>query len=201
MKLKKIGILGGTLDPIHLGHLIIAQYAMEELGLEKVLFMPSGNPPHKNISDIVSAAYRKDMINLAIKDNDNFLFSDFELKRQGTIYTSDTLKMFLDKNKNTEIYFIMGADSVLSIETWHEPDKIFKLCKVVVADRDYNLELLKKQKIYLEEKYRADIILINSPLISISSTDIRNRIKSNHSIRYLVPDEVKYYIEKNELYL
>ena len=198
--LHKVGILGGTLDPIHMGHLIIAQTAMQALSLEKVVFMPSGNPPHKNTMNITDAYKRLEMVKYAIDNNDNFMYSDFELKRDGIIYTSDTLKLLKDKYKDIVLYFIMGADSLLAIETWHEPENIFRLCNIVVADRDLlNLELISKIE-YLKKKYDADIFHIESPLIDISSSYIRECIKSGKSIRYLVHDNVAKYIYENGIY-
>lgn len=198
--LHKVGILGGTLDPIHMGHLIIAQTAMQALSLEKVVFMPSGNPPHKNTMNITDAYKRLEMVKYAIDNNDNFMYSDFELKRDGIIYTSDTLKLLKDTYKDTEFYFIMGADSLLAIETWHEPEIIFRLCNIVVADRDsLNLELTRKTE-YLKEKYGAKIFHMESPLINISSSYIRECIKNGKSIRYLVHDNVAKYIYEKGLY-
>lgn len=198
--MHKVGIFGGTLDPIHMGHLIIAQSAMQALSLEKVVFMPSGNPPHKNTMNITDAYKRLEMVKYAIDNNDNFMYSDFELKRDGIIYTSDTLKLLKDKYKDIELYFIMGADSLLAIETWHEPENIFRLCNIVVADRDLlNPELIRKIQ-YLKQKYDAEIFHIESPLIDISSSYIRKCIKSGKSIRYLVHDNVAKYIYENGIY-
>lgn len=198
--MHKVGIFGGTLDPIHMGHLIIAQSAMQALSLEKVVFMPSGNPPHKNTMNITDAYKRLEMVKYAIDNNDNFMYSDFELKRDGIIYTSDTLKLLKDKYKDIELYFIMGADSLLAIETWHEPENIFRLCNIVVADRDLlNPELIRKIQ-YLKQKYDAEIFHIESPLIDISSSYIRECIKSGKSIRYLVHDNVAKYIYENGIY-
>ena len=113
---EKIGILGGTLNPVHLGHLMIAEEALEQFNLDKVLFMPSGCPPHKDIAQIASNEHRKNMVELAIRGNDRFLFSDFEMKREGIIYTSDTLKLLKEENPSSEYYFIMGAKSLLYLE-------------------------------------------------------------------------------------
>lgn len=198
--LHKIGILGGTLDPIHLGHLMIAQTAMQELALEKVVFMPSGNPPHKNTLNITDAYKRLEMVNLSINSNNNFVYSDFELKRDGIIYTSDTLKLLKDEYKDIELYFIMGADSLFAIETWHEPENIFHLCNIAVADRDLSdTKLIEKIK-YLKKKYDARIFHLESPLINISSSYIRDCVKKGKSIRYLVHDNVEKYIYDNGIY-
>jgi nicotinate-nucleotide adenylyltransferase len=198
--LKKIGILGGTLNPIHIGHLIMAQSAKEELGLDKVVFMPSGYPPHKNIKNIVSNEHRSNMIKLSIENNDRFEFSDLELKRDGVIYTVDTLEILKSKFPEDKFFFIMGADSIFNIETWKMPDKIFKYCTIVVADRDNSSSKIKEKIAYLEEKYICDIVFINSPLVNVSSSYIRNNVKNNISIKYLVNEYVEKYIAENNLY-
>lgn len=198
--LHKVGILGGTLDPIHLGHLIIAQSAMQELSLEKVVFMPSGNPPHKTGQKVTDAYKRLDMVRLAIDNNDNFVYSDFEMRREGIIYTSDTLELLKSKYKEVEFYFIMGADSLFAIETWHKPEKIFQLCRIVVADRDMSNEKLADRIEYIENKYNIRIFHIDSPFIHISSSYIRDCVKNGISIRYLVCDKVANYIFKNNIY-
>lgn len=198
--LHKIGILGGTLDPIHLGHLMIAQTALEQLFLEKVIFMPSGNPPHKDYQNITEAYKRLAMVKLAIDGNNSFVCSDFELKRDGIIYTSDTLALLKDMYKEAEFYFIMGADSLFAIETWHKPEKIFKLCNIVVADRDLlNTDLIKKID-ELKVRYNASIFYIKSPMIHISSSYIRDCVKNGMSIRYLVGNNVADYIDKHNIY-
>lgn len=197
--ISNIGILGGTLDPIHIGHTIIAQAALNELNLDKILFMPSGNPPHKDINNITSNFHRKNMVELAIKSNDKFVFSDFEMKRTGIIYTSDTLKL-LREHTNDNLFFIMGADSLLAIESWHNPDKIFRYCTVLVADRDYQYMQIKEHIAKLQAKYMARIEFVKSPVIGISSSDIRNLVYKNKSIKYLVDDKVERYIIDNRLY-
>lgn len=200
MNTKNIGILGGTLDPIHIGHTIVAQSALNELNLDKIVFMPSGNPPHKDIKNISTNFHRKNMIELAINSNKDFMFSDFEMNRSGIIYTSDTLRMINEINGELNLFFIMGADSLLAIETWHNPKEIFKYCTIVVADRDYQYNKTTKYIDELKKKYDAKIEFIKSPLIHISSSDIKNLIKENKSIKYLVDDKVRDYIIENQLY-
>lgn len=197
---KKIGILGGTLDPIHNGHIIMAEYAKNQLNLDKVIIMPTGNPPHKNINNITDADIRSSMVKIAIENIDYLEYSDFEIKRQGVIYTSDTLELFIEENPEAEIYFIMGADSLLAIETWHEPGKILKLCKVVVGDRDNSNDKIINQISYLKNKYDAYIIYLNMPLVDISSTYIKECIKNGKSIQNFVPEKVEEFILKNNLY-
>ena len=198
--MKKIGILGGTLDPIHNGHMSMAKCAREQLSLDKIIIMPTPNPPHKNAKNISDANIRLFMVKIAIENIDYLEYSDFEMKREGIIYTSDTLELFIKENPDSEIFFIMGADSLLAIETWHKPEKIFEQCKVVVVDRDNSDEKINKQISYLQDKYDAQIIYLNMPMVDISSTNIKKRIKNNESINNLVPKKVEKYILQNKLY-
>ncbi|SEP88103.1 nicotinate-nucleotide adenylyltransferase [Lachnospiraceae bacterium RM5] len=210
---EKIGILGGTFNPIHIAHLIMAEYALEELNLDRILFMPSGNPPHKDKNLIISNDDRKAMIELAINSSEKFIFSDIELNRSGKIYTVDTLRILKETNPDNEYYFIMGEDSLLYFDNWKEPENIVKLANIVVARRnsgsssnydksylnDMDKKLLEK-KAFLEKEYNADIFFLTMPNIDISSTVIRDRIKSDKSINYLVPKEVLNYIKEKNLY-
>lgn len=198
--MKKIGILGGTLDPIHNGHMSMAKCAREQLSLDKIIIMPTPNPPHKNAKNISDANIRLFMVKIAIENIDYLEYSDFEMKREGIIYTSDTLELFIKENPDSEIFFIMGADSLLAIETWHKPEKIFEQCKVVVVDRDNSDEKINKQISYLQDKYDAQIIYLNMPMVDISSTNIKERIKNNEPINNLVPKKVEEYILQNKLY-
>lgn len=200
MNTKNIGILGGTLDPIHIGHTIVAQSALNELKLDKIVFMPSGNPPHKDIKNISTNFHRKNMIELAINSNKDFILSDFEMNRNGIIYTADTLRMLKEINNEINLFFIMGADSLLAIETWHSPEEIFRYCTIVVADRDYQYKRITKYIEEIKKKYDAKIEFIKSPVINISSSDIKNLINENKSIKYLVDDKVRDYIIENQLY-
>ena len=197
-KQNSIAIFGGTFDPIHNGHLIAAWRVFEELNLDKILFMPTGKTPHKKNENITSKELRTQMIKLAIKNNNNFAFSDFELKNDEINYTADTLvnltKIWLD----THIYFIMGADSLLDIENWKNFVQIFDNCSIIVLNRD-NLDLDKHIDL-LTTKYKANIIPIKMENIAISSTDIRHRLNNGKSIKYLVPKAVEKYIYKNSIY-
>lgn len=198
--MHKIGILGGTLDPIHIGHMIIAETALEELQLEKVIFMPSGNPPHKDKKSISDNIHRENMVKLSIEDNERFVFSDFEMKREGIIYTADTLKLLKEKYMDMDIFFILGADSLLAIETWYKPGVIFENCTIVVADRDKSNDSIINMIKHLEERYNAKIIYIKSPMVDISSSDIRQKSENGKSIKYLVDYKVEKYIIDNKLF-
>ena len=198
--MKKIGILGGTFNPIHFGHLILGQSAKEEFGLDKVLVMPTKNPAYKTISGGVTEQNRIDMIQLAIQDFPYFEFSDVELRRDGATYTVDTLKELKVENSEDKFYFIMGADSLYQIETWEDPDKILSMVNVLVATRNDSRSALDAQIDYLEDKYHGKIYHLNSPSIEISSNEIRKRNVSGQSIHFFLPEPVIDYIERNGLY-
>lgn len=198
--MKKIGILGGTFNPIHFGHLILGQSAKEEFGLDKVLVMPTKNPAYKTISGGVSEQNRIDMINLAIKDFPYFEFSDIELKRNGVTYTVDTLKELTLGHPDSKYYFIMGADSLYQIETWKNPEQILGMADILVATRNDSRSALDAQIDYLEDQYQGTIFHLNSPSIEISSNEIRKRNISGQSIHFFLPECVIEYIERNDLY-
>jgi nicotinate-nucleotide adenylyltransferase len=199
---RKIGISGGTFDPIHYGHLIIAQEAGEILGLERVIFIPSGNPPHKTSQKVTSAYHRYKMVKKAIENNPFFDISDIEIKKEGYSYTVDTLQELIRIHGNyTKFYFITGADVVRELDHWKDFEKIFKMCEFVAALRQgYDKEALIDRIDYLKKHYNAKIHMVNTPLIGISSTIIRNMIGKNKSIKYLVPEKVEKYIIENNLY-
>ena len=199
--MKEIGILGGTLDPIHNGHLMIAECARDQLNLDEVWFMPTGNPPHKSNQNISPNEVRKEMIELAIEDNNNFKFSDFEYKRDGIIYTSDTMRLLKNAYKDTDFYFIMGADSLMYFKDWHKPEEIVLYCNLVVAGRDNDDSELLREVAILEDKYNINIHVLKSPKICISSSDIRDYINNKFSIKYMVPDSVERYIKNKNLYV
>lgn len=199
--MKRIGIMGGTFNPIHSVHLIMAQVAYHQFHLDKVLFMPSKHPPHKDNSVIISDEHRTRMIQLAIDGNSNFEFSDLELKREGTTYTSDTLTYLTEKNPDTEYYFIIGGDSLEQLENWHKPEVIFEKCHILAARRGQLSKKDFKNKIkYYQEKYHADIKLIEMENIHISSEGIRKHIKKGQPYSYYCPDKVSKYIAYHGLY-
>lgn len=200
--MRREGIMGGTFNPIHYGHLFLAENALEQLALDKVLFMPSKNPPHKAKPDEVTDQQRVDMIALAIADNPKFELSTIEMEREGTTYTVDTLSLLTKEHTDTEYYFIIGADSLFQLTSWKNPQEISSLCTIVAANRDgVEEEKLIGQVEYLKGIYHANIILITMPTIQISSEVIRERIASNRSVRYWLPDTVMEYIMRNDLYV
>lgn len=200
---QKIGIMGGTFNPIHFGHLILAETAYYDFNLDKVLIMPTKEPAYRTISGNVDNDQRIDMINLAIENNPHFEISLLEIEREGNTYTVDTLRQLLDENYQNEYYFIMGADSLYHFESWKEPNEILKLATILVATRDnVSDSALDSQIDYLCEKYsNADIRPLKAPNMEISSHNIRKRIRNNKSIKYLLNDKVVEYIMHNGLYI
>jgi len=187
----KIGILGGTFNPIHIGHLILAEESREKLGLDKVVFVPTYLPPHKDNSDIAPASDRLAMIKLAIADNKYFSVSDSEIKREDRSYTIDTIKEFRNKFPQNELYFIIGSDLLKYLDDWRDLRDIIKIVKFVAATRPgYPLEKIPP---YI------DTVAIRA--VDVSGFQIRSCIRENKSFRYLVPDSVHKYIIKRKLYV
>ena len=191
----KIAILGGTFDPPHLGHLILAETVLKELNYDKVLFIPSKIPPHKNISGEVSNEDRLNMLKLSIEDDKRFSFDDYELKNEGISYSIKTLNyLYQNYNIDGKIALIIGADLIKNFHKWKEPEKISELTNIVAVNREEN-DNLDKENI---EKYNIKIII--APRIDISSTLIRERIKKNKAFRYFLNNKVYDYIISNKLY-
>lgn len=200
---NKIGIMGGTFDPIHFGHLFIAQTALDKLQLNKIIFIPTGKPPHKEINNITSSEKRLEMLRLAIKNNDEFEISSIEVEKKVTSYTIDTIKVLKENyGENMEFYFITGADTFSSLESWKNYKELLSLVKFVIMNRTIiHDELLDKKIELFSREYGASITKIEIPTLDISSTDIRKRIKEGNSIKYLLPETIENYILKNRLYL
>lgn len=203
LKNNKIGIMGGTFDPIHYAHLFIAQTALCELNLDKILFIPSGKPPHKRDNIITNPDKRIHMLKLATQSNLRFEISSIEIDRQKTSYTVDTLKdLYRYYGKETQFYFIVGSDAFEYIETWNEYEKLFKMAKFIVMTRQISKNgSLDEQVRRLIKKYNADITKIEIPFLEISSTIIRKRVKEGRHIKYLLPKNVERYIFNNKLYV
>ena len=198
----KIGIMGGTFDPIHTGHLIIGEYARTTLNLDRVIFIPVGLPPHKDNSKVSTSKSRLQMTKLAIKSNSYFYLSSIEVDRKETTYTIDTIKELKNIYKEDELYFVIGGDSLFEIEKWKDFNELINLCKFVVLQRPGRTKEKMDEKILeLREAYKLELEKIYSPLIDISSTEIRQRVKNNLSIKYLVPESVEDYITNNRLYI
>lgn len=198
---KKIGILGGTFNPIHTGHLILAERAYDEFGLDKVLIIPTGISHFKLNENVLVKDIRLEMTALAIEDNEHFELSLIEVNRPGNSYTYETLEILKKENPGNEYYLIVGADSLFSMETWVKPDIIFRDAVILAAVRgNEGADEIQIKADELKEKFGADVRILNSPMIDISSTDIRSRANKGKSIKYLVSDRVADYIYENKLY-
>lgn len=199
---KRIGIMGGTFDPIHVGHLILGERAYEQLGLNKVWFMPSGNPPHKrNRAGRASDCQRIEMVKRAIEGNPHFELSLIEMNEEGYSYTYRTLEMLKEQNPDTDYYFIIGADSLYSFATWKEPARICNACTLVVATRNHTpIRELNQEMTYLSQQYGGQFLRLDTMNIDISSELIRQWLQKKKSLRYYVPDDVIRYIYQNNIY-
>jgi len=216
---QRLGILGGTFNPIHLGHLAAAEEVRDRLMFEKIMFIPSFLPPHKSEEDMPSAVQRQEMVRLAIKGNPRFTVSDMEIRRGGRSYTIDTVEALRQSHIDADLYFITGLDSFLEIRTWKEWQRLMALCSFVVLSREgcrfrdiAKLAFLNAPEIDLaaldeREKEQAvirtgdiRIHLERVPFFDISSTDIRARIRAGRSIKYHLPEAVEHYIIENKLY-
>lgn len=197
----KKGILGGTFDPIHNGHLNIAYEAIERLKLDKMLFIPTGNPPHKTDKVVTDAIIRYKMVEKAIKDEPIFEIDNYEIHRRGLSFTYKTLEYLKEKEPDTQWYFISGADCLVEMENWKNINRILELCNFVVFNRPgYSKEQLEKQREKIEKQYNRDIILLDLPLMDISASYIRKRVRQGNSISYLVPASVSEDIARLRLY-
>lgn len=194
--MKKIGLLGGTFDPVHNGHLIISEFLRDELNLDEIWFIPAKIHPLKDNVDISKASARLKMLQLAIADNPCFKVCDIELSREGISYTVDTLHQLIRtyRHISPQFYYFIGMDNVNELPRWKEPQEILKMCQVVAFGRPG----FKPAESVSE--FIPDIHFINVPLLEISSTIIRQRVKEDHSIKYLVPDGVASYIKEQGLY-
>lgn len=198
--MKKYGIFGGSFNPIHYGHLMICEYIKEEMGLDKVIFIPTGNPPHKELE--LSAKDRYEMVRLAISPNPDFEISDIETTRVKKSYTVDTIRELKKIYKEEKLYFLIGLDSLFQLKTWMKIEDLSKEIEFVVALRPGYLdkEEINKEIDFLRENFGTKINLINTPLYEISSTDLRDRIREGKSLRYLIPKKVLDYIEESGFY-
>lgn len=200
---KRLGILGGTFDPPHYAHLILAQHASEELELDKVLFVPAGEPPHKTHTRTTTDD-RVSMLKLAVEDNELFELSRAELDRPGPHYTIDTVRIIQAENPDDELFFIMGGDVYRDLPNWDRPQEMFATCKLAVAvmrrpgkdGAELSLDMHKDTIPDLED----NAIMLTSPLVELSSTHIVERLTQGKSVRYMMPDRIIDYIQKHGLY-
>jgi nicotinate-nucleotide adenylyltransferase len=200
--MKKVGIMGGTFDPIHIGHLILGENAYQQLGLDRVVFMPSGNPPHKKDREgRASDEQRMDMVKLAIASNTHFKFSSMEMNEDGYSYTYLTLEKLNEKHPDTRYYFIIGADSLFDFKGWRNPQRTCDACTLVVATRNHTSdEELDKAIADVRETFGADIVKLNTENIDVSSHQLRDWIAAGKTVKYYAPDEVINYIKSYHVY-
>ncbi|MBT9152547.1 MAG: putative nicotinate-nucleotide adenylyltransferase [Firmicutes bacterium] len=198
----RIGVMGGTFDPIHLGHLVTAEAARHQFSLSQVLFVPSGQPPHKSDRAVTGAEHRYLMTFLAIASNPAFQISRIEIDRPGHSYTFETVRQLsAEFGATAELYFITGADVMRDILSWHRAQELLQACHFVAASRPgFTLEHYLAKEDLSRFRSQGNIHLISVPAMAISSSDVRRRVGAGESIRYLVPDAVENYIYKNKLY-
>lgn len=199
---KKTGIMGGTFNPPHNGHLELAKAAKEQLHLDEILFMPSGQSYMKQTEKIVSKEDRFNMVCAAIEKYPDYLVSDMEILREGNTYTYETLEQLKKEFPEKSFYFILGADCLYSIDKWREPERIFSSCTLISAVREHvTKQELKQQCTYLEQEFDAKIVLLDFEEMDISSTDIREDVRLGKDISEKVPKEVADYIATHYLYM
>lgn len=205
----KLGLLGGSFDPVHNGHLIVARSIAERRNLDSIVFLPSATPPHKKRTAQADAHHRAAMVNLAIADEPRFELSRFDLDREGPTYTIETVEYFKKRSANSnqpsgvDLFWIIGADWISEIASWHRAGELIDACNIVTASRAGcaapDWESLRNQLNESRvEKIRAGVV--ETPVIEISSTMIRDRVANRQSIRYLVPESVRQYIGEQGLY-
>jgi nicotinate-nucleotide adenylyltransferase len=216
---QKLGIIGGTFNPVHYGHLAAAEEVRDRLKLDRVLFIPSALPPHKQEEDMPSAVQRLEMVRLAVTGNPHFKVSDIEVKRGGKSYTIDTIEALLPLHPGAEFYFVTGLDSFMDIETWKDWERLLSLCSFVVLSRPgYSFTELAKigfmaqseQELASLDRRETEQAVVKSDgskvflerisLYDVSSTDIRTRIHQSRTVKYHLPESVEHYIIENKLY-
>ncbi|MBQ4560193.1 MAG: nicotinate-nucleotide adenylyltransferase [Tyzzerella sp.] len=198
----KIGIMGGTFDPIHSGHLMLGRFARDLFALDEIWFMPNGTPPHKS-SDMIESqtTHRVEMVKRAISNEKDFVLQLYEVDNKEVNYSYLTMEHFKEIYPEHEFYFIIGADSLFSIDRWKCPDRLLKTCIILAAYRDGKNKKEMEEKIaYLNQKFEADIRLLNTPNVDISSSEIREKLKAHEKITNMMPISVYEYILENQLY-
>jgi nicotinate-nucleotide adenylyltransferase len=194
----RLGVFGGTFDPIHLAHLVLAEQAREQLRLDQVLFMPAFIPPHKMGRTLSPPKVRLEMAELAVAGHPNFEVGDLELRRTGPSYTVDTLRTLREQHPSAELFLLLGGDSLADFPTWREPREILSLAKLGVMKREGSPP--PEQPTGWEAELAERVTFIEAPLLAISGTDLRRRVSEGRSIRYFVPAAVEAFINANKLY-
>lgn len=197
-----IGIMGGTFDPIHNGHLMLGRQAYQEFQLDQIWFMPSGQPPHKTDRHVTDSVHRGEMVKMAIASDSHFIYSDFEVSRAGKTYTADTVRTIRDAYPEHCFSFIIGADSLYQMEDWYHPEIVLSCVPILVACRAYDRARcdIHDQIRYLTQKYGGDIRLLHSPEIDISSEQLRRMASEGLPLSQYVPEQVEGYIKAHHLY-
>lgn len=198
----RIGVMGGTFDPIHYGHLVTAESARVKFGLHKVIFVPAGRPPHKNTERVTEAGHRYLMTVLATIMDPSFEVSRIEIDREGPSHTADTIRLLkAAAGESSDFYFITGADAVLEMMNWFSPGEILSQCRVIAATRPgYSRERLHQCAQEMARRFGHHPLEMEMPALAISSSEIRRRVREGEAIRYLLPDAVESYIHKAGLY-
>ncbi len=198
--MQRIGVIGGTFDPIHYGHLAAAEEARVRVNLEKVLFAVAGLPPHKLDEEVTPVEHRLAMVQLGIFSNPDFELSRVDVDRSGPSYTVDTISILQEQwGQGTEMFFILGLDSLVEVPTWHQPERLIQLCHLVaVARPGFEVDMRQLEDSVPGISSRVEII--GMPEVDISSSDLQRRVREGLPIRYQVPEEVERYIREHRLY-
>ena len=197
----RVGVFGGTFDPVHLGHLIVAEQCREQAKLDLVLFIPAARPPHKLDQPLTSFLHRREMLSLAVAGQPAFRVDDLEKDRQGPSYTVDTLEELQRRQPGSELFLIVGADCLPDLPSWHQPARIVDLaCLLIVARPGWTVWPIERLRAALGIPGMLRYEVVNVPQIEIASRDLRRRVAAGQSIRYLVPRAVECYIEEHRLY-
>lgn len=194
----RLGVLGGTFDPPHIGHLILAEYAQDAVNLDSVLFVPAADPPHKD-GTRVPVEHRLAMIACAIADRAEYSVSRVDIDRTGPHYTVDMMRLLQQQFPDADLYFIMGGDSLRDLVKWSRPQELIKLCKLLVMGRP-NAEAHPHMHDAVIPGLADRVIMTDTPMLGVSSSDIAARLRAGHSVRYVVPQPVLSYIETHRLY-
>ena len=198
---KKVGIMGGTFNPIHNGHLMLADRAMEQFALDEIVFIPCGIPYMKEGQSVLPGQVRAEMTGLAIQNKNSYRLSNMEIERQGNTYTYETLERLKEEQPETDFYFILGADSLFNLDKWAKPERIFANCHILAAVRDdATIEQMEEHVRMLQQRYGASIFLLRTGYLDISSSDIRRKVAVGENITEDVPEQIAEYIKVHHLY-